>query len=123
MKEKEFICIVCPKGCKIRVLVKGSKIISVKGKKCPKGIEYTKNEATNPKRNVFTTVKIKNGIVPMLPVKTKKQVPKEMVIDVMRYLSTVSVTAPITIGDIIVENILNTGIDVIATRSVGVKNE
>lgn len=121
MEKKEFICIVCPKGCKINVLLDDSNIVSIEENNCKKGKEYAKNEALNPKRLVFTTVKLRNGEFDMLPVRSKKAVSKEIVKGVMRSLAFITRDAPVKIGDLIVENILNTGVDIIASRSIGVK--
>ena len=57
----------------------------------------------------------------MLPVRTQKAIPKGSVKKAMKYLSSINAEAPINMGDIIVKNILNTGIDVIASRSVEVE--
>lgn len=121
MERKRFICIICPKGCEIDVITEGSRVVSVENYGCPRGKDYAVTEATDPKRLVFTTIRVNNGEVKMLSVKTEKPIPKRLIRDVMKELSTVVVDAPVEIGDVIVKNILNTGVDVIATRCVEVR--
>jgi len=117
--EKTYTCIICPTGCKITVTFdENHNIISIKGNRCPHGKEYVQQEITNPTRILATTVRIKNGILPLVPVKTEKPIPKRLLIDAMNVLAKVEVNAPVKIGDVIVENILNTGVNVIATRSI-----
>lgn len=112
---KELICISCPMGCHLQVDIEKQKVT---GNTCKRGEVYGINEVNNPVRVVTSTVKIKNGELPVIPVKTKGAVQKDLNFKVMEVLREIEVEAPIKVGDIIVENILGTGVDVVATRNI-----
>ena len=85
MTEKNLTCIVCPLGCSIKVTLDGEKIVNVEGNSCPRGKEYAVSECTNPVRTLTTTIKCDNGRV--LPVKTKKPVPKDKLKEYMEFVN------------------------------------
>jgi CxxC motif-containing protein len=107
----------CPLGCRIDVVQK-DKQSNFAGYECKKGIEYAKNEITDPRRIVTTTVFIKNGTIRLLPVRSEKEISKDLVRKCISELSNLKVKAPIKCGDTIYENILKTGINIIATRDI-----
>ena len=111
---KEFICIVCPKGCHLSVDDEGN----VTGNTCIRGDKYGKQEAINPKRTLTSTVKIKSSLVKRLPVITSGDVPKDKVKEIVNYLNNVEVKAPIKVKDVIVSNVMNLGVDIVATRTI-----
>ncbi len=115
-EELVITCIVCPMGCRIRVLKKDGEVIAVKGYSCPRGREYAVQEATRPLRVLMTVIPCINGDLPVVSVKTSKPIPRDKLLEVSRYLASVSVEAPVEIGDVIVENILGLGADIVATR-------
>jgi CxxC motif-containing protein len=117
-KVVKLTCIVCPIGCEIKVTIENDNIVSIDGNKCPNGEKYAKEEVVHPKRLVFTVLKCKNGNMPTVAVKTSKPVSKFLIPSVMKYLSNVEVSAPLNVGDVIVQNILDSGADVVVTRSV-----
>jgi CxxC motif-containing protein len=112
----ELICIVCPKGCHLHVDEQND--YAVTGNSCEKGAAYGKKELVNPTRVVTSTVKIHGTACRRLPVKTDSAIPKAMVFDAMRLLDDVDVAAPVAIGDIIIENILSTGVNFVATKNI-----
>ena len=111
----ELICIVCPKGCHLKVDVE---TFAVSGNSCEKGAEYGKTELKNPTRTLTSTVKLKNAALPRCPVRTSAPIPKSKMFDAMAVLEGVTLTAPVKIGQVAVENILGTGADVIVTRNI-----
>lgn len=113
--KKELICISCPLGCH---LVVDTENRTVCGNTCKRGEVYGLNEVINPVRVITSTVKIKNGTLPVLPVKTNGSIPKELNFEAMKIINNIIVSAPIKLGDIIIRNILDTGVDVVATRSI-----
>lgn len=113
---KELICIVCPRGCHLEIDVDNG--YKVSGNSCPRGIEYGVKELTSPTRVVTSTVKIKGGIHNRLPVKTNGAIPKGLNFECMKLLDDVEVSSPVKVGDVIIENVLGTGIDLIATRNM-----
>jgi len=113
----EFTCIICPLGCKLKVLLEDNKIVLIEGNKCPRGEVYAQNEI-DPKRTLITVVRVVNGDLPVVSVKTSKPIPKNLIPKAMEFLSKVVVKAPIKVGDIIVKGLLGLGVDVLATRKV-----
>jgi len=116
IKKLKITCIVCPLGCEIEVVLKGKNVVDVKGFTCMRGKRYAVEEATAPKRTVISVVRCKNGDLPTVSVKSDRPVPKERIRDIMKYLSEIEVEAPVEIGDVIVENILDLGVNIVATR-------
>jgi CxxC motif-containing protein len=114
--KKSLICIVCPMGCHLSVDIDND--YKVEGNRCPRGIAYAKKELTNPTRTVTSTVKIKDAEHKRIPVKTDKEIPKDMIFDIMKVLDTIEVSAPIKIGEIIIEDVLGTNANIVATRSI-----
>lgn len=110
-------CIVCPMGCQL-VVTKLDNRYKVEGNTCKRGEKYGIEELTNPKRVVTTTVKLKGSYLNLLPVKTSNSIPKEKVFEVMEILDKVEVSAHINVEDIIVENILDTGVNIVSVKSV-----
>ena len=121
MNQKKLICIGCPKGCHLTVITDHGKAISVEGNDCKKGSDYGKEEVTNPQRTVTSTIRIKNGTQKMLPVKTASGIPKEKVFACMQIIKEIEKTAPVKNGDVIMKNIVNSGVDLIATQTVALK--
>ena len=110
---KEMICIVCPKGC--HLLAKEG---TVTGNACPRGEAYAITELTAPVRMLTTTVLLENGEYPRLPVKTSKPVPKGMLFEVMEVLGKVRARSPVSVGDVLISDILGTGADIVACRTM-----
>ena len=96
---KDMVCIVCPVGC--RISVDEDSDYEVTGNKCPKGASYGKKELTFPTRII-----------------TSSEIPKNMIFDVMRELNKIEVVSPIKVGDVILENVLNTGVNIVASRDM-----
>ena len=115
-EETNITCILCPIGCEIRINKK--ELFIIDGAKCEKGIEYSKNEVFNPKRILTTSILVKNGILPLLSVKTSKPIPKEKIFKILKIIKRTSVNAPVEMGEIIIKNVLGTGSDIIATKTI-----
>ena len=119
MKElRELICIGCPMGCAMTVTVESGAVVSVDGNTCKRGGEYAHREVIAPTRMLTTTLPVSNGERPTVPVKTNGEVPKPMLLDCARALSTIKLSAPIRAGEVVVSNLLGTGIDVIAVKNI-----
>jgi len=115
----EVICIVCPKGCHLQVS-KDEKTgeYEVKGATCERGIEYGINEVTNPVRVLTSTVRITGSSLARCPVRTDGSIPKARIFDCMEEINRVDLKVPVKVGDVVIEDIAGTGVDLIATRSV-----
>ncbi len=110
-----IVCIVCPKGCRLTV---DEQTLEVTGNNCPRGAAYGKAELTSPTRVITSTVKVEKGDICRCPVRTKGAIPKGKMFDVMSALRKVTLVSPVKIGDVVIPNVCDTGIDVIATRNV-----
>lgn len=121
-EETKIICIGCPKGCSISVMHDGVNILSVDGYNCKNGLEYAKNEFISPKRTLTSTVKIKNGELPLIPVKTRNAISKDKIFECMKEICKIEVEAPVELGTVLISDIDGTGVDLIATRSVHKKH-
>lgn len=113
---KNLICIVCPRGCRLTVDEENG--CAVSGNQCKRGEEYGKNEIMNPVRTLTTTVRIESKLLRLCPVRTEKPIPKGKMFEAVKALNAVVLTPPVRTGDIVVENILSTGVSVIATRDI-----
>ncbi len=118
MEKKSLICIGCPMGCALSVTLENGEVTEVTGNTCKRGDIYARKEVTNPTRIVTSTVKVSGGTLAMVSVKTKTDIPKGKIFDCVRALKTVCVKAPVHIGDVILENVADTGVDIIATKNV-----
>lgn len=119
MAEEKIICIRCPKGCGITLTHDENKnILSITGNSCPRGEEYAKNEFTAPMRTFTSTVRVTGGDLALCPVKTKTEIPKNMMISLAKETCLIKAEAPIKIGDIIKGNICGTGTDLVAARNI-----
>jgi CxxC motif-containing protein len=114
-----YLCIGCPLGCRLEVEEDDlGEVVEVRGWSCRKGEKYARQEHVDPRRVIATTVHVQGGIWAKLPVKTSDEIPKDMVIEVVRRARQVTVTAPVKMGDVIVANILGTGVDLVASRDM-----
>lgn len=118
MEERNLICINCPMGCALTVTMDGTKVVSVSGNTCKRGDIYARKEVTNPTRIVTSTVRVTAGDENMVSVKTKEDIPKEKIMDCVKALKAVGVEAPIRIGEVVLKNVADTGVDIVATRNV-----
>ena len=119
--KKEFTCICCPLGCQISVTKENGQFL-ITGNNCPKGEKYVKDEMTNPTRMVTSMVNVKGGEIPVVSVKTKEAISKDKIEDCMNALKGVEVVAPVKIGDIILEDVDDTGISIVDTKNVAKKS-
>jgi CxxC motif-containing protein len=114
---RQFICIVCPNSCRLTVTeTEGN--ISVAGNECPRGERHGIREYREPTRMLTTTVAVRRGTLPRLPVISREEVPKALLGRCLEILYGMEIEAPLRSGDIIVKNICNTGVDVVASRSM-----
>ncbi len=116
--EQMITCINCPVGCRMTVqLSDAGEVLSVSGNTCPRGEKYARQECTLPLRMITAVIPAAGSPVP-LSVKTASPVPKEKIREIMDALSRAQVSAPVRAGDVILPDVLHTGVDVIATRDV-----
>ena len=118
MEKRELICINCPMGCRLTVTMEDEKVTEVTGNTCKRGEIYARKEVTNPTRIVTSTVQVEGGRALRTSVKTKEDIPKELIFECVKALKNITVKAPVNIGDVVLENVAGTGVDIIATKSV-----
>lgn len=117
MEVRELICIGCPLGCPLTVKIDGDQM-DVSGNTCKRGDVYARKEVTNPTRIVTSSVIVEGGSLAAVSVKTKEDIPKGKIFDIMKDLKGVKVQAPVHIGDVIISDVAGTGVDIIATKNV-----
>ena len=122
METKELTCIGCPMGCQITVTMENGAVASVSGNSCKIGDTYARKEVICPMRIVTSTVRVLDDCNDSskdpvkVPVKTSADIPKSAIFDVMDVIHKTCAKAPVKIGDVIVENVANTGVNIIATK-------
>lgn len=112
---KEFVCIVCPNSCKLKI---DENTLAVEGAKCKRGEAFAKNELTSPMRTVTTTVKTAFPSFPMLPVKTNGEIPKAKMFELVRVAADIVVSEKLKMGDVVKKDAVGTGVDLVATASI-----
>ena len=118
--KKNLTCIVCPRGCTLTVTLDSeleNPVVSVEGQGCKRGVEYATAECTHPTRVLTTTAPTVDGGV--VPCKTDKPIPRELLFEAMKAVNALSTPAVVRIGDILLENLLNTGANIVATANRG----
>lgn len=118
MEERKLTCIGCPMGCPLTVVMNGEEVVSVTVNTCKRGDVYARKEVTNPTRIVTSTVCVKGGSADMVSVKTKEDIPKGKIFDCVKALKGIEVEAPVHIGDVILANVADAGVDIVATKNV-----
>jgi CxxC motif-containing protein len=114
---QEIICVACPKGCRLDVLRENGELL-VNNAGCKRGKEYAFAETTDPRRMVASTVRVENAPHPLVPIYTTEPFPKGRIQDLLKELREVKLQAPIKLGQIVLEDALGTGIDVVASRDL-----
>lgn len=113
--KKEIICTVCPMGCHIMVEGEGENVISISGNNCKRGEQYATTEFSHPVRILTTTIKTDSEKTPLIPVRSEKPIPKEKIMDCMKAIRECKVSAPVNVYDVLLENVCDTGINIVAT--------
>jgi len=119
-ERRRLICIICPMGCQLDVLFdpERGQVLEIEGNGCQRAWPYAEKELTNPTRMVTTTVRVRNGMWPLVPVHTAEPIPKSAIFPLLRELRRVEVQAPVRCGQVILANGAGTGVDVLASRDL-----
>jgi len=121
IEKKHFTCVTCPVGCEVDVEVQDGSILSMTGNKCDKVKEFVLQELKEPMRVLTTTVRIKGAKWAMLPVRTDKPIPKRLFLQAIGDLAKVDLRTPVHISDVIVKNVAGSGADIVATRTMKIR--
>lgn len=120
----QFNCTTCPSECLLSVEVERDsndalmEVRSVTGNNCPRGNTFAHQELTCPMRVLTTTVAVSGGDEALLPVRTVEAIPLELHAQAMDLIRGVVVDAPIRMGDVVLENLLDTNINLIASMDI-----
>jgi CxxC motif-containing protein len=116
--KHNYTCVNCPLSCALELTEENGEVLEVTGNECKVGAKYAEEEFKDPRRVVTTTVLVRGGSLPVLPVRTTEAIPKRLVTDAARALAEVVVEAPVAEGQVVLPDILGTGVDVIASRDL-----
>ena len=111
-------CVLCPVGCELEVRRDGSTEVEVSGNQCDKGIPFAVEEVLHPRRNLATSIPIRNAAAKMVSVRLSGRVPREMIFPILAEIARLRPEAPVRRGQVLIAGVLGTGVDVIATRTV-----
>ncbi len=112
------VCIICPKGCELEGETDGQEILSLEGASCPRGREYLAQELRDPRRTITSTVLVEGGESPLVSVRLSAPVPKNQIFAVMEAIRRLRVVAPVSLGEVLLPDLLRLGCDLIATHQV-----
>lgn len=115
--EREIICLSCPNGCHLTVTWTNREDLDVDGGKCERGEPYAREEVFEPKRIVTAVVLTTDTETPVLPIKTDKPVPKQLIPPLLEALYKLRVELPVQSGTSLVSDFQGSGINVVFTRS------
>lgn len=115
---KVIRCIVCPTGCAIQAVDDGKGNVTFEGYTCKRGLEYAQQEYYEPKRILTTTMRVENGLLPLVPVRTNNPIPKDKLKEVLKEIAKKTIKPPIKMGDILIENVVGLDANIIASRDL-----
>ena len=124
IKTLQFNCTTCPSECLLTVEVERdadgnvAEVRSVTGNSCPRGDKFANQEFTCPMRVLTTTVAVSGGDEALLPVRTAEAIPLALHAQAMDLIRGLVVKAPIRMGDVILPNLLDTNIDLVASMDI-----
>ncbi|MDZ7795884.1 MAG: DUF1667 domain-containing protein [Candidatus Marinimicrobia bacterium] len=118
LKRKEMICVVCPVGCKLSIEKDPQNGYKISGNQCKRGKQYAIEEFTNPTRMLTSTVKMRNSFYRRLPVHSSAPLPKEKIVEAMKFINSVSACPPVKTGDVIIAKVAGTLVDICASRDI-----
>ncbi len=117
-EQREFICVTCPVGCSIQAEVEGDALIAIHGQACQRGEAFVREELTAPRRMLTTTVRVRGGRLPLVPVRSSGPVPKGLLFEIARALREVELQAPVADHQMVLENALGSGVDIVTSRGM-----
>lgn len=120
----QFNCTTCPSECLLTVEIERdvngnvAEVRRVTGNSCPRGDKFAHQELTCPMRVLTTTVAVSGGDEVLLPVRTAEAIPLELHAQAMALIRGLAVNAPIHMGDVVLEDLLGTNIDLVASMNI-----
>jgi len=110
-------CILCPVGCELEIW-RTERGLDVRGNQCDKGIDFATEEVLFPKRNLATSVPVKDSVPRLVSVRLSDRVPRVMIFPILAEIAKLRPEPPVRRGQVLIANVLGIGVDVIATRTV-----
>lgn len=114
--ESRITCIVCPQSCSLELDVLDGQVTEVRGNACKRGKDYALQEYTHPVRTLTSTVRVAGGVLPRLPVRSKVEIPRGKLMECLLLLDQVEVQAPVRMGQVVLSDAGDTGVDIVAGR-------
>ena len=105
-------------GCAIHAVIEDGELKEIEGEACRRGIDWVRQELSDPRRMLTTTVQVEGGVLPLVPVRSRDALPKDKILPVAALLRHVVLQAPVKEGQIVVADVLGTGVDIIASRDL-----
>ena len=115
---QEMVCITCPIGCRMELEIENGELIAVQHNSCKRGIDYARQEFYDPRRMVTATASVSGGMVKRVPVRTSDPIPIQQIDSMLGAIYGLQLKAPLKIGQRVIENFADTGVDVITTRNL-----
>jgi CxxC motif-containing protein len=117
-EQREFICVTCPVGCSIHAVVEGQELVEIRGQACQRGEAFVKEELTAPRRMLTTTVRVRGGALPLVPVRSRSPLPQGLLMAVAARLRDIELDAPVDGGRVVLADALGSGVDIVTTRGM-----
>jgi CxxC motif-containing protein len=115
---QEMVCITCPLSCRIELEIENGELVAVQHNSCKRGIDYARQEFYDPRRMVTTTAFVSGGSLKRVPVCTSEPIPMKQIDALLKEIYRLQLEAPLELGQTVIKNFADTGIDVIATRNL-----
>lgn len=120
---RHFHCTTCPSECALTIETRIDEngvehVLSVQGNRCARGRKFAEQEVIRPMRILATTIVVRGGDEKLLPVRTARPIPRDLHLSAMRDIRHASVTAPVHMGDVVMSDLLGTGVDLVASMNV-----
>jgi CxxC motif-containing protein len=115
---ERLTCLLCPEGCELEVRRRGNEA-SVEGHRCDQGLVFAEEEVLRPLRNIATSVPVRGSSATMVSVRLSARIPREMIFPVLAEIAKLRPEPPVRRGQVLLADVLHTGADVVATRTVG----
>lgn len=120
---RHFHCTTCPSECALTIETRIDEngvehVLSVQGNRCARGRKFAEQEIIRPMRILATTIVVRGGDEKLLPVRTARPIPRDLHLSAMRDIRHTSVTAPVHMGDVVMSDLLVTGVDLVASMNV-----
>jgi len=139
--DDRLTCLLCPVGCELEVQREGE-ALNVRGSQCDKGVGFAQDEVLHPKRNLATSIPARTeagatGTLParteagaagtfpargtaarMISVRLSDRVPRDAIFPILAEIAKLRPPLPVRRGQVLIADVLGTGVNVIATRTV-----